>query len=45
VLEELELDSTRTISSQGLAAQAGVTSAQVRKDLSSFGTFRKRGLG
>ncbi len=34
-----------TISSQGLAHQSGVTSAQVRKDLSYFGNFGKRGLG
>ena len=45
MLEELELDGTKTISSQGLAHQSGVTSAQVRKDLSYFGNFGKRGLG
>lgn len=45
MLEELELDGTRTVSSQGLAHLAGVTSAQVRKDLSYFGHFGKRGLG
>jgi len=45
VLEELELDATKTVSSQGLARQSGVTSAQVRKDLSYFGNFGKRGLG
>jgi len=45
VLEELELDATKTVSSQGLAHQSGVTSAQVRKDLSYFGSFGKRGLG
>ncbi len=45
MLEELELDATRTISSQGLAHQSGVTSAQVRKDLSYFGNFGMRGLG
>lgn len=33
------------ISSQELAERNGVTSAQVRKDLSTFGTFGKRGLG
>jgi len=33
------------VSSQGLAHQSGVTSAQVRKDLSYFGNFGKRGLG
>lgn len=45
MLEDLELDGTRTISSQGLAHLSGVTSAQVRKDLSYFGHFGKRGLG
>ena len=45
MLEELENDGHRTISSQGLAHQSGVTSAQVRKDLSYFGNFGKRGLG
>ncbi|HEU4335369.1 MAG TPA: redox-sensing transcriptional repressor Rex [Candidatus Eisenbacteria bacterium] len=45
VLEELELEGQRTVSSQGLAHASGVTSAQVRKDLSYFGNFGKRGLG
>ena len=45
MLEELEGEGHRTISSQGLAHQSGVTSAQVRKDLSYFGNFGKRGLG
>ncbi len=45
VLEDLETEGHRTISSQGLAHQSGVTSAQVRKDLSYFGNFGKRGLG
>lgn len=44
-MEELESEGHRTISSQGLAHQSGVTSAQVRKDLSYFGNFGKRGLG
>ena len=34
-----------TISSDDLAARGGTTSAQVRKDLSFFGSFGKRGLG
>ena len=34
-----------TISSEELARRSGTTAAQVRKDLSSFGTFGKRGLG
>jgi redox-sensing transcriptional repressor len=41
----LESDGQRTVSSQGLARESGVTSAQVRKDLSYFGNFGKRGLG
>ena len=45
MLEELELDGHKTVSSQGLARQSGVTPAQVRKDLSYFGNFGKRGLG
>jgi len=39
------LEGVKTISSQGLAHLSGVTSAQVRKDLSYFGNFGKRGLG
>ena len=35
----------RTVSSDEIAEIDGVTSAQVRKDLSFFGTFGKRGLG
>jgi redox-sensing transcriptional repressor len=34
-----------TISSEELAGHGGTTSAQVRKDLSFFGSFGKRGLG
>ena len=34
-----------TISSEELAKRGGTTSAQVRKDLSFFGSFGKRGLG
>ncbi len=34
-----------TISSDELARRGGTTSAQVRKDLSFFGSFGKRGLG
>ena len=40
-----EEDDLTHISSRELAERNGVTSAQVRKDLSSFGTFGKRGLG
>jgi redox-sensing transcriptional repressor len=35
----------RTISSEDLAVPCGTTAAQVRKDLSLFGSFGKRGLG
>jgi redox-sensing transcriptional repressor len=44
-LEEFEAHGHHTISSGELAAQGGTTSAQVRKDLSFFGSFGKRGLG
>jgi redox-sensing transcriptional repressor len=44
-LEEFEARGLRTISSDELAARGGTTSAQVRKDLSFFGSFGKRGLG
>ena len=44
-LEEFEHQGHATISSGELAASGGTTSAQVRKDLSFFGSFGKRGLG
>src|SRR5665213_3310903 len=44
-LEDFEDSGLTTISSGELAAQGGTTSAQVRKDLSFFGSFGKRGLG
>jgi redox-sensing transcriptional repressor len=44
-LEEFEARGLATISSDELAARGGTTSAQVRKDLSFFGSFGKRGLG
>jgi redox-sensing transcriptional repressor len=44
-LEDFEAHGHPTISSGELAAQGGTTSAQVRKDLSLFGSFGKRGLG
>ena len=44
-LEDYEAQGHQTISSGELAAQGGTTSAQVRKDLSFFGSFGKRGLG
>ncbi len=44
-LEELDGRNTRTVSSEALARLGGTTSAQVRKDLSLFGSFGTRGLG
>jgi redox-sensing transcriptional repressor len=45
VLEELEAEGELTASSRILASRTGTTAAQVRKDLSFFGSFGKRGLG
>jgi redox-sensing transcriptional repressor len=44
-LEDSEGRGLTTISSEELAKRGGTTSAQVRKDLSFFGSFGKRGLG
>ena len=44
-LEEFEHRGHATVSSDALATRGGTTSAQVRKDLSFFGSFGKRGLG
>jgi redox-sensing transcriptional repressor len=44
-LEESANRGLVTISSDELARRGGTTSAQVRKDLSFFGSFGKRGLG
>ena len=44
-LEDFEARGLATISSDELAQRGGTTSAQVRKDLSFFGSFGKRGLG
>ena len=44
-LEEAGDGAVGTISSDELARRGGTTSAQVRKDLSFFGSFGKRGLG
>src|SRR5574339_753118 len=44
-LEESAEKGFETISSDALARRGGTTSAQVRKDLSFFGSFGKRGLG
>lgn len=44
-LDEFEGQGMETVSSEALAQRGGTTSAQVRKDLSFFGSFGKRGLG
>lgn len=44
-LEDFGEEGAETVSSELLAARGGTTSAQVRKDLSFFGSFGKRGLG
>ena len=44
-LEQFATQGQTTISSAELARRGGTTSAQVRKDLSFFGSFGKRGLG
>lgn len=44
-LDELAAEGEEVVSSGDLARQAGTTAAQVRKDLSLFGSFGKRGLG
>src|SRR5262249_49196199 len=44
-LEEVEAEGGRTLSSRRLAERGGITPAQVRKDLSAFGSFGRRGLG
>ena len=44
-LEELDEGGQLTASSDELAQLCGTTPAQVRKDLSFFGSFGKRGLG
>ena len=44
-LEDFESRGMATVSSDELARRGGTTSAQVRKDLSFFGSFGKRGLG
>jgi redox-sensing transcriptional repressor len=44
-LDRLIEQKIQTVSSEEIAAIDGVTSAQVRKDLSFFGSFGRRGLG
>jgi len=45
LLSDLEQEGQVTLSSGELARRCGTTAAQVRKDLSFFGTFGKRGMG
>ncbi|MBD3160839.1 MAG: redox-sensing transcriptional repressor Rex [Candidatus Eisenbacteria bacterium] len=45
LLDELEQQGVEVVSSAALAELAGTNSAQIRKDLSYFGTFGKRGRG
>jgi redox-sensing transcriptional repressor len=44
-LEELEGEGILTVSSQGLAERFRLSSAQIRKDLATFGEFGVRGVG
>ena len=44
-LEEMEAAGACTVSSEELARSGATSAAQVRKDLSQFGSFGKRGLG
>ena len=44
-LKLLQETGVKTVSSESLAKHNGVTAAQVRKDLSCFGAFGRRGLG
>jgi redox-sensing transcriptional repressor len=45
LLTELSAAGVTTLASEDLAKRCGTSAAQVRKDLSFFGTFGKRGLG
>ena len=45
ILEHMERGGESTASSEELAKHSDTTAAQVRKDLSLFGSFGKRGLG
>jgi len=44
-LESFREEGVATVSSEALADRAGATAAQLRKDLSLFGSFGKRGTG
>lgn len=45
VLEELQREEIKVISSEGLANACGVNPSQIRKDLAYFGEFGVRGVG
>jgi redox-sensing transcriptional repressor len=45
ILSEMLHAGTTTVSSEDLAARAGITAAKVRRDLSLFGSFGTRGTG
>jgi redox-sensing transcriptional repressor len=45
ILEDLEREGRNTVSSEEMSGRSATTAAQVRKDLSLFGSFGKRGLG
>ncbi|QER41999.1 redox-sensing transcriptional repressor Rex [Thermodesulfobacterium sp. TA1] len=45
ILENLEIKGITSISSEELAERAGVTSAQLRKDLNFLGTLGTKGVG
>ena len=45
ILEDLEREDRVTVSSEEMSGRSATTAAQVRKDLSLFGSFGKRGLG
>ena len=45
ILEDLEREDRETVSSEEMSGRSATTAAQVRKDLSLFGSFGKRGLG
>lgn len=45
ILEDLVGEGRETVSSEEMSGRGATTAAQVRKDLSLFGSFGKRGLG
>ncbi len=45
ILEDLESEQRETVSSEEMSGRSATTAAQVRKDLSLFGSFGKRGWG